>query len=68
MKHLSAMRDTCIRSLGREDPLEKEMEIHSRTIVRKIPWTEEPGRLQSRGLKESDDLTFLSLLLNWASP
>ena len=68
MKHLSAMRETCVRSLGREDPLEKEMAIHSRTIVRKIPWTEEPGRLQSRGLKESDDLTFLSLLLNWASP
>ena len=34
---------------GREDPLEKEMAIHSSTIARKIPWTEEPGRLQSMG-------------------
>ena len=68
VKSLPAVWETCVRSLGQEDPLEKEMAIHSRTIVRKIPWTEEPGRLQSRGLKESDDLTFLSLLLNWASP
>ena len=42
---LSTMRETWIRSLGWEDPLEKEMAIHSRTIAWKIPWTEEPGRL-----------------------
>ena len=37
------------KSLGREDPLEKEMAIHCSTIAWKIPWTEEPGRLQSMG-------------------
>ena len=39
---------------GGEDPLEKEMAIHSSTLAWKIPWTEEPGRLQSMGSKESD--------------
>ena len=43
------MRETWVRSLGREDALEKEMAIHSSTIAWKIPWTEEPGRLQSVG-------------------
>ena len=38
-----------VRSLGRDDPLEKEMAIHSSIIAWKIPWTEEPGRLQSMG-------------------
>ena len=47
VKHLSTMRETRVQSLGWEDPLEKEMAIHSRTIAWKIPWTEEPGRLQS---------------------
>ena len=46
---LPTMRETCIRSLGREDPLEKEMANHSSTLAWKIPWTEEPGRLQSMG-------------------
>ena len=46
---LSTMRETRIRSLGQEDPLEKEMAIHSSTIAWKIPWTEEPRRLQSMG-------------------
>ena len=45
VKCLSTMRETRVRSLGWEDPLEKEMAIHSRTIAWKIPWTEEPGRL-----------------------
>ena len=45
VKRLSTMRETWVRSLGREDPLEKEMAIHSSTIAWKIPWTEEPGRL-----------------------
>ena len=49
VKSLSTMRETRVQSLGREDPLEKEMAIHSRTIAWKIPWTEEPGRLQSVG-------------------
>ena len=49
VKHLFMMRDTQVRSLGWEDPLEKEMAIHSSTIAWKIPWTEEPGRLQPMG-------------------
>ena len=48
VKHLSRMRETHVRSLDQEDPL-KEMAIHSSTIAWKIPWTEEPGRLQSMG-------------------
>ena len=47
VKRLSTMRETRVRSLGWEDPLVKEMAIHSRTIAWKIPRTEEPGRLQS---------------------
>ena len=49
VKHLSAMQETWVRSLGGEDPLEKEMATHSSTITWKIPWTEEPRRLQSLG-------------------
>ena len=49
VKHLSAMQETWVRSLGGEDPLEKEIATHSSTIAWKIPWTEEPGRLQSLG-------------------
>ena len=49
VKHLSTTWETWVRSLGWEDPLEKEMVIHSSTIAWKIPWTEEPGRLQSMG-------------------
>ena len=49
VKRLSTMWETRVRSLGWEDPLEKEMAIHSSTIAWKIPWTEEPGRLQSMG-------------------
>ena len=49
VKHLSTMQETWVRSLGQEDPLEKEMAIHSSTIAWKIPWTEEPDRLQSMG-------------------
>ena len=55
VKCLSTMRETWVRSLGREDPLEKEMAPHSSTIAWKIPWMEEPGRLYSPWhLKESD--------------
>ena len=49
VKRLSTMRETRVRSLGWEDHLEKEMATHSRTIAWKMPWTEEPGRLQSMG-------------------
>ena len=49
VKRLSTVRETRVQSLGREDPLEKEMAIHFSTIAWKIPWTEEPGRLQSMG-------------------
>ena len=49
VKHLSTIWETLVQSLGWEDPLEKEMAIHSSTIAWKIPWTEEPGRLQSIG-------------------
>ena len=49
VKHLSAMQETRLRSLGWEDPLEKEMATHSSILAWKIPWTEELGRLQSLG-------------------
>ena len=49
VKHLSTMRETRVQALGWEDPLEKEMAIHYSTIAWKIPWTEEPGRLQFMG-------------------
>ena len=49
VKRLPAMQETQVQSLGREDPLEKEMATHSSTLTWKIPWMEEPGRLQSMG-------------------
>ena len=49
VKRLSSMRETWVQSLGWEDPLEKEMAIYSSTLAWKIPWTEEPGRLQFMG-------------------
>ena len=49
VKCLSAMQETWVRSLGWEDPLEKEMAAHSSILSWKIPWAEEPGRLQSMG-------------------
>ena len=49
LKRLPGMRETRVRSLGREDPLEKEMATHSGTLAWRIPWREEPGRLQSMG-------------------
>ena len=51
VKHLPAMRETWVRSLGQEDPLEKEMATYFSTLAWKIPWMEEPGRLQSMGLQ-----------------
>ena len=49
LKRLPAMRETRVRFLGREDPIEKEMAIHSSTLAWKIPWTEEPDRLLAMG-------------------
>ena len=52
VKCLSAMWETRVQSLGWEDPLEKEMATQSSILAWKIPWTEEPGRLQSMGLQK----------------
>ena len=63
IKHLPAMRETRVQFLCREDPLEKEMAIHSSTLGWKIPWTEEPDRLQFMGWQRvgHDWATSLSL-------
>ena len=50
VKNPPAMQETRVRSLGQEDPLEEEMATHTSNLVWRIPWTEEPGRLQSVGL------------------
>ena len=57
LKHLPAMQETWVRSLGREDPLEKEMATHSSILAWKIPWAEEPGGLQSMGGGKESDTT-----------
>ena len=49
VKHLPTMQETWVQSLGQENLLEKEMATHSRILAWEIPWTEEPGRLQSMG-------------------
>ena len=51
VKHLAAMQKTWVQSLGQEDPLEKEMATHSSILAWRIPWTEEPGGLQSMVLQ-----------------
>ena len=64
VKHLPTTWETWVRSLGQEDPLEKEMATHSSTLAWKIPRTEEPGRLRPWGRKESgmtERLHFVSL-------
>ena len=61
LKHLPGMWETGVRSLGREDPLEKEMATHSSPLSWRIPWREEPGRLQSVGSQSQtrlSDFTF----------
>ena len=67
VKRLPAMWETCVRSLGREDPLEKEMAPHSSTLAWRIPWTEEPGGLQPTGVAKSrtrlSDFTSLLVVL-----
>ena len=51
VKNLPAMKETWIQSLGQENPLEKGLATHSSILARRIPWTEEPGGLQSLGLQ-----------------
>ena len=72
VKWLPAMQETWVRSLGQEDPLEKEMATHSSTLAWKIPWREKPGRLQSMGSQRvgHDWVTSLSLcpLSQWCHP
>ena len=62
VKRLPAVQETRVPSLSWEDPLEREMATHSSTLAWKIPWTEEPGRLQSHGVAKSqtqlNDFTF----------
>ena len=53
VKNPPAMQKTWVRSLGQEDPLEKEMATHSSILAWEIPWTEEPGGLHSIGLQKS---------------
>ena len=57
VKRLPAVQETWVRSLGREDPLEKEMATHSSTLVWKIPWMKEPGRLYSPWDGKESDMT-----------
>ena len=54
VKRLPTMRETWVQSLGQEDPLEKDMAIHSSTLAWKTPWTDEPGSYSPQGRKESD--------------
>ena len=63
VKRLPATQETQVRSLGWEDPLEKEMATHSSALAWKVPWMKETGRLQSMGLQRvrHDGVTSLSL-------
>ena len=63
LKYLPAKRETWVRSLGREDPLEKEMATHSSTLAWKIPWMDQPGRLQSMGSQRVGHDSATSLIL-----
>ena len=68
VKHLPTTWETWVRSLGQEDPLEKEMATHSSTLAWRIPWTEDPGRLQPMGSQRvrhnfTFTFTFLSVTI-----
>ena len=63
VKHLPTMRETWVWSLGQEDPLEEEMATHSSILAWKIPWTKEPGRLQSTALQRVGHNWTISLYL-----
>ena len=56
VKRLPAVQETWVQSLGWDDPLEKEMATHSIILALEIPWTEEPGRVQSTGVKKEWDM------------
>ena len=62
VKNPPAMREAWVPSLGQEDPLEEGMTIHSSILVWRIPWTKEPGGLQSMGQKESNMTELLTHL------
>ena len=62
LKRLPAMRETWVRSLGQEDPLEKEMATHSSILAWRIPWTEEPCGLQSTGSQRVRHDCYIRLL------
>ena len=64
VKNLPAMQETQVQSLGQEDPLEKRMATHSSLPAWGVPWTEEPGKLQSVGLSELDTTDRLTLSLS----
>ena len=58
VKNLPAVQQIRVQSLGQEDPLEKEMATHSSTLAWRMPWTEEPGKLQSMGLQSRTRLSY----------
>ena len=62
VKNLPAVQETGVHSLGQEDPLEKRMATHFSILARIIPWTEEPGGLQSMGREESNMTEQLTLI------
>ena len=64
LKRLPAVQETWVGSLSREDPLEKEMATHSSILARRIPWTEEPGRLQSMGSQSQTGLSNFTFTFN----
>ena len=66
VKNLPVMQETWVQSLGQEDPTEKGMETHSSILSWRIPWIEEPSRLQSMGLhRAGHDLCLFSLFLHF---
>ena len=67
VNRLSTMRETRVRSLSREDPLEKEMAIHFSTLAWQVPWTEEPGGLRSMGLQSRTPLSNFTFCLSVCS-
>ena len=64
VKRLPTMQETLVQSLGQGDPLEKGMATHSSILAWKIPWTEESGRLQPWGCRESDTTEQCSTQVN----
>ena len=64
VKNLLAVQETCVWSLGQEDPLEKEMETHSSIVAWEISWTEEPGGLQYMESQRGEHIEWLNHLEN----